>query len=98
MIAASNTEQIPPELKRRYELAIVFRDMEKAGDLPLRKVDATCIGKLVNVKGIVTRVTEVKPYLNVACYLCDVCGFELFQTIGGTTFMPIVECPSSVCA
>lgn len=92
-----NEESIPDELKRRYEIAIVYRG-EDQPHVPLREVGAPHIGALVNVNGIVTRVSEVKPYINVACYLCDVCGYELFQTIGGTSFNPIIECPSRVCA
>ena len=36
-----------------------------------RQVDATMIGKLVTVEGIVIRATAVKPSLCVATYACD---------------------------
>ena len=32
------------------------------------------LGKLITVRGIVTRVSEVKPFLLVDAYACDVCG------------------------
>ena len=38
-------------------------------------------GKLVNVRGIVTRCTEVKPMMQVATYTCDQCGAETYQPV-----------------
>jgi DNA replicative helicase MCM subunit Mcm2 (Cdc46/Mcm family) len=42
----------------------------------IREVKADSIGKLVCVKGIVTRATEVKPMLMVATYTCDACNIS----------------------
>lgn len=42
---------------------------------------ASHIGKLVQVRGIVTRCTEVKPMLQVATYTCDQCGAETYQPV-----------------
>ena len=39
------------------------------------------IGKLVVVRGIVTRCTEVKPVVEVATYTCDQCGAESYQPV-----------------
>lgn len=39
------------------------------------------IGKLVTVRGIVTRCTEVKPMMQVATYTCDQCGAETYQPV-----------------
>ena len=44
-------------------------------------VKANNIGKLVNVRGIVTRCTEVKPMMTVATYTCDQCGAETYQPV-----------------
>lgn len=63
----------------------------------VRQIKARSIGKLINVKGVVTRVTEVKPMLQVATYTCDRCGAETYQPIGGPTFMPLEMCPSQDC-
>ncbi|NXU29886.1 MCM7 factor, partial [Thalassarche chlororhynchos] len=60
-------------------------------------VKADCIGKLVTVRGIVTRVTEVKPMMVVATYSCDQCGAETYQPIQSPTFMPLLMCPSREC-
>lgn len=49
--------------------------------LMIREVKAKHIGKLVAVKGIVTRATDVKPLMQVATYSCDQCGAETFQPV-----------------
>lgn len=46
----------------------------------------TSPGKLVAVKGIVTRVTEVKPMMQVATYTCDQCGSETYQPVSFKAF------------
>jgi DNA replication licensing factor MCM7 len=51
----------------------------------------------VNVKGIVTRCSDVKPCIQVAVYACDVCGFEVYQIINTREFNPLVECASTRC-
>ena len=35
--------------------------------------------------------------MEVACYTCDACGFEIYQEVTGDTFMPIQRCPTSAC-
>lgn len=52
----------------------------------MRDVKANCIGKLVTVKGIVTRCTEVKPIMSVATYTCDKCGAETYQPVSTASF------------
>ena len=47
----------------------------------VRDIKAEHIGKLVNVKGIVTRSTEVKPMMQCATYTCDQCGAETYQPV-----------------
>lgn len=49
----------------------------------IREVKADCIGKLVTVRGVVTRVSEVKPRMVVATYSCDRCGAETYQPVSG---------------
>ena len=55
------------------------------------------IGKLVMVKGMVTRISDVKPQVAVVTYTCDACGSEIFQEISGTQFRPLDRCPSQRC-
>ena len=85
----------PPELMRRFE--VTFKLGSDVKSLPIRDVKAECIGKLVNIRGIVTRATEVKPMLQVATYTCDQCGAETYQTVNSTSFMPLLMCPSDDC-
>ena len=47
----------------------------------MRKVKAGNIGKLVTVRGIVTRATDIKPLMSVATYTCDQCGSESYQPV-----------------
>ena len=60
-----------------------FRAPLRQRPLSVREVKADCIGKLVTVRGIVTRATEVKPVMTVATYTCDQCGAESYQPVGG---------------
>jgi len=86
---------LPAILTRRYEVRFVSRS--KAGVAPLREVGGKQIGALVTVRGIVTRVSDVKPLMGVATYTCDDCGFEVYQEITGRSFSPLAECPTSRC-
>lgn len=90
-----SANQFPPELMRRYEVAFKLNSDIKS--LPVRHVKAECIGRLVNIRGIVTRATEVKPMLQVATYTCDQCGAETYQTVNSTAFMPLLMCPGEDC-
>ncbi|XP_072349572.1 DNA replication licensing factor MCM7 [Scyliorhinus torazame] len=87
--------QYPQELLRRFE--IYFKPPSTAKPRVVRDVKADSIGKLVTVRGIVTRVTEVKPMMVVATYTCDQCGAETYQPIQSPTFMPLIMCPSREC-
>ncbi|KAK9870461.1 hypothetical protein WA026_008021 [Henosepilachna vigintioctopunctata] len=87
--------KFPPELMRRFE--IYFKKSSLSKTLPIREVKAESIGKLVTVRGIVTRCTEVKPIMCVATYTCDQCGSETYQPVASMSFMPIIMCPSDDC-
>jgi len=49
--------------------------------IPVRDVKSEHMGKLVTVRGVVTRCTEVKPMMVVATYTCDQCGAETYQPV-----------------
>ncbi|KAF8623584.1 hypothetical protein AX15_006350 [Amanita polypyramis BW_CC] len=80
----------PDHLLRRYNL--YFQPLKDDVPMAVRDVKGAHLGKLITVKGIVTRVSEVKPLLQVNAYTCDVCGSETFQDISNKTFMPILDC------
>ncbi|KAI4484932.1 hypothetical protein M0802_012940 [Mischocyttarus mexicanus] len=84
-----------PELMRRFE--IYFKDFNDTKALSVREIKADKIGKLVTVRGIVTRATEVKPMMVVATYTCDQCGAETYQPVQSLSFMPLRMCPSDDC-
>lgn len=88
-------QKYPDELMRRFEL--YFRPPPSQKFLSVREVKASHIGRLVTVKGIVTRCTEVKPYLQVATYTCSTCGIETFQPIDSPSFLPLEVCQSEEC-
>lgn len=92
---AESENKIPSLLSRRYELRFIPQSLSKA--LPLREIRASHIGGLVTVKGIVTRITDVQPKIQVAAYICGTCGYESFQTINSTSYLPLTNCPSAVC-
>ncbi|KAF7799580.1 hypothetical protein EIP86_010817 [Pleurotus ostreatoroseus] len=60
--------------------------------MAVRDVKGVHLGKLITVRGIITRVSEVKPLLLVNAYTCDVCGSETFQDISHKQFTPIADC------
>lgn len=84
-----------PELMRRFE--VYFKDFDTAKSYSVRDIKADKIGKLVTVRGIVTRVSDVKPLLVVATYTCDQCGAETYQPVQSLKYVPIRTCPSDDC-
>ncbi|KAI9739497.1 MAG: Mcm2-7 hexameric complex component [Cirrosporium novae-zelandiae] len=99
-VAAS---QFPPELTRRYTLN--FKPLSPAGadsekstkPLAVRQIRGEHLGHLITVRGITTRVSDVKPAVRICTYTCDRCGCEVFQPITTRQFAPILECPSDDC-
>lgn len=85
----------PPELMKRFE--VYFKPTSQTKASSIRDVKAEHIGKLVTVRGIVTRCTEVKPIMVVATYTCDRCGSETYQPISSMSFSPVSDCPSDDC-
>lgn len=62
-----------------------FKDFSDAKAYSVRDIKADKIGKLVTVRGIVTKTTEVKPMIVVATYTCDECGSEVSQPVKNYT-------------
>ncbi|KAH7923464.1 minichromosome maintenance protein mcm7p [Leucogyrophana mollusca] len=83
-------EGFPDHLLRRYNL--YFQPLLSDVAMAVRDVKGAHLGRLITVRGIVTRVSEVKPLLLVNAYTCDVCGSETFQQISNKTFSPITDC------
>ncbi|KAF2499180.1 MCM-domain-containing protein [Lophium mytilinum] len=93
----------PPALTRRYTLN--FKPRMPSGSssdrsskaLAVRNVRGEHLGHLITVRGIATRVSDVKPSVQVNAYSCDRCGSEIFQPVTTKQFTPMVECPSEDC-
>ncbi|CDO73635.1 hypothetical protein BN946_scf185014.g105 [Trametes cinnabarina] len=83
-------EGFPNHLLRRYNL--YFQPLRSDIAMAVRDVKGAHLGRLITVRGIVTRVSEVKPLLRVNAYTCDVCGSETFQDISRKDFQPILDC------
>lgn len=93
----------PAALTRRYTLN--FKPLTPSGSsseknnkaMAVREVKGEHLGRLITVRGITTRVSDVKPSVQVNAYSCDRCGHEIFQPITSRNFTPMVECPSKDC-
>ena len=86
----------PVELLRRYEIHML--PLSALPPLPMRAVKGDCVGSLVSVCGIVTRVTDVSPLVKVVTYICTTCGWETYQQVDDRQFTPLRQCPSTSCA
>ena len=93
----------PPELTRRYTLN--FKPVTPSGSssekaskaMAVRQVRGEHLGHLITIRGIATRVSDVKPSIQVNAYSCDRCGHEIFQPVTTKQFTPLVECTSEDC-
>lgn len=103
---SDQNELFPPSLTRRF--CLYFRPLtdiyhrpvggvSSGKALAVRDVKGSLLGQLITVRGIVTRVSDVKPLIQVNAYTCDKCGFEIFQEVNSKTFTPLSECTSEEC-
>ncbi|KAL7818182.1 MCM2/3/5 family domain-containing protein [Trichoderma aethiopicum] len=93
-------DKFPAELTRRYTLVFKPRTAVEDGAskaLAVRHVRGEHLGHLITVRAIATRVSDVKPIVQVSAYTCDRCGCEIFQPIADKQYGPLTMCPSSDC-
>jgi len=103
MDAVMPPSMFPPELTRRYTLN--FKPLTPSGSssersskaFAVRQLRGEHLGSLITVRGITTRVSDVKPAVQINAYTCDRCGSEVFQPITTKQFLPMTECPSEEC-
>ena len=94
---SAGTVEVPRILKRFYpEVHVVAARTRKAAGL--RSVRSRQIGRLVVVRGVVTRASAVKPLACAVAYVCDQCKHEVYQVVRGTQFMPLERCTHPDCA
>lgn len=95
--------KLPPEIYRKYEIifsSISSNDVKsniKKESTNLRELRANRIGSFITVVGIVVRVSEIRPFLQVASYACEECGNEVYQKVNSKVFLPLTECKSETC-
>ncbi|KAK4192780.1 DNA replication licensing factor mcm7 [Podospora australis] len=93
-------DQYPAQLTRRYTLVFKPRTSLTNQDtkaLSVRQVRGDHLGHLITIRGIATRVSDVKPVVQVSAYTCDRCGCEIFQPVTDKQFGPLTACPSQDC-
>ncbi|CAD7925553.1 unnamed protein product [Amoebophrya sp. A120] len=98
--AKKNSPQYRIPEKLMYPFDVRFKETrpkENIVNWGLRDIKATAIGKLVCFNGQITRVSPVKPKMEVATYQCTYCQSRVFQPIEGDEFMPMQDCPSTFC-
>lgn len=103
MDTAAAPSMFPPELTRRYTLN--FKPLTPSGSssdreskaMAVRNVRGENLGSLITVRGITTRVSDVKPAVQINAYTCDRCGCEVFQPVATKQFTPMTECLSDEC-
>ncbi|KAI3395424.1 hypothetical protein diail_1353 [Diaporthe ilicicola] len=93
-------DKFPAELTRRYTL--VFKPRSSTQEHPVkslsvRQVRGDHLGHLITIRAIATRVSDVKPLVQVTAYSCDRCGCEIFQPVTARQFGPLTMCPSADC-
>jgi DNA replication licensing factor MCM7 len=93
-------DKFPAELTRRYTLVFKPRSTianNPAKALAVRQVRGEHLGHLITIRAIATRVSDVKPIVQVSAYTCDRCGCEIFQPVSDRQFGPLTMCPSQDC-
>ncbi|KAM0687821.1 Mcm2-7 hexameric complex component, partial [Conglomerata obtusa] len=63
----------------------------------IRDLDADKIGNYVLVRGMVTKITQITPTIQLASYICESCASETYQPIRKENFNLILQCNSQKC-
>ncbi|KAL9571135.1 hypothetical protein ACKAV7_004473 [Fusarium commune] len=93
-------DKFPAELTRRYTLVFKPRtstSSQSSKALAVRQVRGEHLGHLITIRAIATRVSDVKPIVQVSAYTCDRCGCEIFQPVTDKQYGPLTMCPSEDC-
>ena len=88
----------PARLTRRYCLYFKPLTTDQDKSLSVRQVKGKHVGHYITLRGIVTRVSDVKPNVLVVAYTCDKCGYEIFQEVNSRVFTPLTTCNSPICS
>lgn len=93
---ANSRHTIPSELIRKYE--IFFENRSTCNLIKIKDVNQNYLGKLVKVRGIVTKASTINPIIQVATYVCFDCSSTVYQPIHSLSYKPLsTQCPSTQC-
>lgn len=87
-------EIIPSALMRDYTVSFT---PQMNLTVPIRAIKSSKIGEFLTTRGIITKISQVKPKLTVAVYVCDSCGSETYQQIKSKEFSILTVCESKKC-
>lgn len=92
-------DQFPAPLTRRYTLVFKPRTVASEGKkaLAVRHIRGEQLGHFITIRAIATRVSDVKPIMQVGAFTCDRCGSEIFQPVSDKAYNPLTVCPSADC-
>ncbi|KAI2492196.1 Chromosome maintenance protein [Fragilaria crotonensis] len=84
---------------RQYRGKTLDTDAPEDGGISLRFVRSRSMGRMVTIRGMIVRASDVKPSCVVATYTCDACGCEVYQVVENKReFLPQRVCPSTDCS
>ncbi|KAL0226498.1 hypothetical protein P9112_013822 [Eukaryota sp. TZLM1-RC] len=91
--------ETPALARKRYSLYII--PPSKAQKIntfkTLRSVRSSDIGSLITFRGIVVRLSDLRPLLSVATYQCERCSSISCAEVHGISFIPLDKCVSDLC-
>ena len=85
---------LPPQFKCNFQVLFTGSTGKPTA---VREIRSSSVGSLVTVNCIVSRVTPVKPKIEIASYHCDTCGQDMWQVVETESFLPVSQCPTPQC-
>jgi len=76
------------------EFFVRVRKLPENLRVPIRRLRALHLGKLISVEGIVTKISPVKQLLREAVFRCKECGQEVVVPQAGDKLEKPLQCPS----
>lgn len=77
----------------KFKPHVRFYSLPPTSSVPVKNVGAAQLGKLVQVKGVVQWVTELKPLMQVAEWYCTSCEDVNIKTVSDKSFLRKPSCP-----
>eukprot|EP00397_Hematodinium_sp_SG-2012_P007465 GEMP01007511.1.p1 GENE.GEMP01007511.1~~GEMP01007511.1.p1 ORF type:complete len:652 (+),score=166.07 GEMP01007511.1:75-2030(+) len=85
---------LPARLLQNFDVRFTSDTVAR---VPLREIRGCNLGGLITLEGVVTKMTMVKPRVQIVAYHCHVCNGELFQVVEGDSYKPLSECKTPAC-